>query len=222
MAESAYLGRSGWGLPAAVGPNETEAESSRKLLCTRKRAAWSPAGLPAPPARHPQRSNRLWPRARLPPGTGHARSRETPDAPGQPRTAEGRCARRGRSRGTQCPAERWRPQVPMPPRPPLLSASSGGAARRGRETATRAGGGAGTKRGRGRGGASGPGRARDRESGCGRGGKRWGVASGPRASGRARAGDLGCRLWGGAGERRGRGVGPAAPPAPEIRTGGVS
>lgn len=100
-AKSAYLGRSGRGLPAAVGPEETEVESWRKLLCAGSRAARPPAGLLAPPARRPPALQQAAaPRSR--PGRRRADTpalgeRRTP--PGQPRTTEGRSARPGRARG---------------------------------------------------------------------------------------------------------------------------
>lgn len=132
-------------------PTRPEVESSRKLPRTGGRAARSRAGRPAPPVQRPPRSHRLRPRASRPPRA--ARTRPPSGNAGRSRAALDGWrqirARRALS-GTPCPGERRRPQAAMPPSPPLLRASSGRAARGGRETATRAGGGAGTRRGRGR------------------------------------------------------------------------
>lgn len=132
----------------------------------------------------------------------------------------------------------------MPPRPPLLRASSGRAARGGQETATRAGGGAGKRWGRGgggasalrrawegererwagrkqdgggsRGGASGPGRSRDREPKAGRE-RGGGEALGPGGCRKERDGDLGSSAGGRGKNKAGEGPGTRRAPHPGIR-----
>lgn len=115
------------------------------------------------PSPSPTSSNRLRPRDRPPPRaartrppSGNAGRSPAPRARGRPIRA------RQAPSGTPCPAERRRPQAAMPP-PPFLGASSGRAAGGERDTGTRAGGGAGTRRGRGRGGASGLGAGAERD-----------------------------------------------------------
>lgn len=198
-------------------------ESCRKLLRTGSLAALPPAGLPAPPARHPPPraptgcGPTLVPR---PAPRGHARPRGSPDAPGSPAPRKADPRAMGAFAGAESSGALGSPgrdAAAMPPRPPLLGASSGRAARGGRETAMRAGGGAGTRRGRGRGGASGPGRRRVGRRGMGgagarrrRGGskKEAGSGAGPRDLG---ARETVTRAEGGAGTRCGRGLRPGAP-----------